>query len=188
MFERLRAAISAWLDVATAPEPPDRAGRLRAAVIRARMSVSAMRDGLRAVERELAAERKRLEDAERRGRLAAGIGDQETVAVAGRFAAKHRERVAVLERKLAAQAAELALAERESAELEDELRRARLDRPVREAAGHADAAWRAVERAGGARPDADPEGLALRAELDRRAREREADEQLQTLKKRMGRE
>lgn len=188
MFERLRAAINAWLDAATAPDPRDRAGPLREAAIRARMSVEAMRDGVRAAEQELAIERKRLDDTERRGRLAHGIGDDETVQVADRFAAKHRERVAVLERKLDAQRAELALAERELADLKDELRRAERERPIDDASRRAEAAWRAVEDAGGTRPDVDPEDAHLRSQLDRRARERQADDHLQTLKKRMGRE
>src|SRR5207247_139060 len=77
---------------------------------------------------ELAVGRQRLADAERRGRLAAEIQDQETVAVAGRFAAKHRERVGVLERKLAALNDELALYERELADMQAQLARVERDR------------------------------------------------------------
>ena len=77
-----------------------------------------MRDALAATERELAAERKQLEDAERRGRLAAAVPDPETVAVAERYAIRHRERVAVLERKILVQRTSSSLAERELAEME----------------------------------------------------------------------
>ena len=78
-------------------------GAARGALRRRRACVEA----LAATERELAAERKQLEDAERRGRLAAAVPDPETVAVAERFAARHRERVAVLERKIVVQRDEL---------------------------------------------------------------------------------
>lgn len=186
MFERLRAAIGAWLDAASEPEG-ERLAAMREAAVRARMAIEAMREGVRASEVELAGERKRLEDAERRGRLAAGIDDGETVEVAERFATKHRERVDVLRRKVEAQRAELALAEREYEDMKGEVQQAERDRPVNDAARRTDAAWRAVEMAGGTRPDFDQEDTILRSDLDRRARERQADEQLEALKKRMGR-
>ena len=118
------------------------ARRMREAVIEAGAAVLEMRVGLARTERELAAERQRLADAERRGRLAAEIQDGETVDVAQRFAAKHRERVVVLERKLLAQRDELALAERERAEMQADLARAERDQPATEAERSAARAWR----------------------------------------------
>jgi hypothetical protein len=56
--------------------------------------------------------------------LAQGIGDQETVTIAQRFETQHAERVAVLERKLEAQESELALGEREVAEMTQQLKAA----------------------------------------------------------------
>src|SRR5439155_3331514 len=85
----------------------------REAVVEARVAVRELGEGVGRTEAALAAEHQRLADSERRGRLAAEIQDRETVDVAGRFAAKHGERVGVLERKLAAQRDELGLAQRE---------------------------------------------------------------------------
>src|SRR2546425_4511057 len=84
---------------------------MREAVVEAKVSVQETRAAVTRAEGELAVERQRLADAERRGRLAAEIQDAETVAVAQRFAAKHRERVGVLERKVAALKEELGLYE-----------------------------------------------------------------------------
>ena len=70
-------------------------------------------------------ERRRLEDAERRGRLAAEVPDAETVALAERYVQRHRERVGVLERKLTVQRDELVMAEREVSEMFQEFRSVR---------------------------------------------------------------
>jgi hypothetical protein len=143
-----------------------------------------MRAALAASERELEAERRQLEDAERRGRLAGEIADTETVAIAERFAARHRERAAVLERKLAVQRDELMLAEREVEEVASHLKASRQGGP---AAG-IDAAWRDIEAAGGARPGADVDDELLKARADRAAHEAAAEAQLAYLKKKLGKQ
>src|SRR6266571_4547747 len=135
---------------------------MREAVVEAKLAVRDGREALARTQRELGEERQRLADAERRGRLAAEIQDAETVEVARRFAAKHGERVGVLDRKLAALTAELALSERELAEMQAQLARA--------------------ERA---RPATDVRDELLKAEMDRAAREAAADRQLKELKKKM---
>jgi hypothetical protein len=76
-----------------------------------------LRGSVSETETMLASERRQLDDAERRGRLAAALPDAETVAIAARFAARHRERVLLLERKIVVQRDELELAERELEEL-----------------------------------------------------------------------
>ena len=189
MFERLRAAINAALDAATPPEDP-RAflALMREAVIDARASIEAMREGVAQTDGRLAHERKRLEDAERRGRLAAGIEDAETIEVAKQFATKHRERVEVLEQKLVAQQEELALAEREYGDMKSKLKHAERDRVTGDAARHVESAWRNVEVAGGARPDSELDESVLGSRMDRAAREAEAEDQLEELKRRMGRD
>src|SRR2546427_10060151 len=113
---------------------------MREAVVEARVAVRELGEGVGRTEAALAAERQRLADAERRGRLAAEIQDRETVDVAGRFAAKHRERVGVLERKLAAQRDELGRAQREPTEMEAQLARGGGDRAPTEGGGSADRA------------------------------------------------
>lgn len=180
MFERLREAINAALDAAT----PDMDGRelvsgMRDAVIEARAGLEAMRQGVVETEKRLAAERRSLQDAERRGRLAAQIGDSETAEIAEDYAMKHRERVAVLEDKLQAQGAEVALAERELEEMKAQLKRAA-------GSGHVESAWREIEAAGGTRPETDVNDELLRMQFDRARREAEAEARLDALKKKMG--
>ena len=184
MFERLRDAFQAALDAASPGDVREAAARMREAVIEAKVGVREIRDAVARSDAELAAERQRLADAERRGRLAGEIQDEETVEVAGRFASKHRERVAVLERKVAAQRDELALAERELAEMQGQLERAAKAQPGAAGASTAQA-WRDLEAAGGARPGTDLKDELLRADMDRAQREAEAQKQLEELKKRM---
>ncbi len=118
----------------------------------------------------LAAEQEHLLATERRGRLAEGIGDRETAEVARRFAAKHSEKVALLERKLSVQREELSLLERELSEMVEQLSRAE-------------------ERAGsaGGVGSGDEDEELLRYRMERAAREALAEEQLEALKRRMGR-
>lgn len=158
---------------------------MREAVVEARVAVEETRDAVARTERELAQERQRLADAERRGRLAAEIQDHETTAVAQRFAAKHRERAGVLENKVAALRAELALYERELEDMQAQLARAEHDRPLTQAERAAELAWRDLQAAGGARPGVDPQDELLKSQLDRAAREAAADRQLRELKKKM---
>ena len=189
MFERLRDALRAALDAATPPgNLRDLAHQMREAVVEAKLAVQQTRDAVARTERELAQERQRLADAERRGRLAGEIRDQETVDVAGRFAAKHRERAGVLERKLAALREELALYERELAEMQAQLVRAERNRPATEAERSAERAWRDLQAAGGARPGTDVQDELLQSDLDRAAREAAAERQLKELKKKMKRD
>ncbi len=186
MFERLRDGLRAALDAATPPgDLRDLARQMREAVVEAKLSVADTRDAVARTEGELATERHRLADAERRGRLAGEIQDRETVAVAERFAAKHRERVGVLERKLVALREELGLYERELVDMQAQLARAERDRPLTEAERSAERAWRDLHAAGGARPGTDVQDELLKAEMDRAAREAAADRQLKELKKKM---
>jgi hypothetical protein len=158
---------------------------MREAVIDAKVALEEIREAVARTERELALEQQRLADAERRGRLAREIQDAETVTVAERFAAKHRERGGVLERKLATQREELALTERELAEMQNQLSAAARDRPAMEADRSTERAWRDVQGAGGARPGTDLQDELLKSELDRAAREAAAGRQLEELKKKM---
>ncbi|MGH7531099.1 MAG: hypothetical protein ACREMN_12005 [Gemmatimonadales bacterium] len=186
MFERLRDAFRAALAAATPPTDLRQLARqMREAVVEAKVAVQEIREAVARTEGELTLERRRLADAERRGRLAQEIQDPETVAVAERFAGKHRERVGVLERKLAAQREELALAERELAEMQAQLQAAVRDRPAMEAERSAEQAWRDVQGAGGTRPGVDLEDELLKSQMDRAAREAAAEQQLDELKKRM---
>lgn len=149
----------------------DLVARMRAAAVEGRAAVAKMREDLAKVERELAVERTHLADAIRRGRLANDIADAETVAVADRFATRHREHVTLLERKVETQRAELLLAEREVEEMVAQLKDAELRGGVR------------PPPAASAPSDAEE---TLRRTVDQAAREAAAEAQLRELKKRMG--
>ena len=102
--------------------------------------------------------------------------------VAERFTVRHRERVAVLERKLGVQRDELVLVEREVAEMLTEYRAARPGNPSESI----EAAWRDLAAAGADRP-----GLGLDDERgpavdDDKRREHAVEEQLAFLKKKFG--
>jgi len=186
LFDRLRDALRAALDAATpAGDLRDLARQMREAVIEAKVAVQELHEALGRTDQELAAERQRLADTLRRGRLAGEIQDQETVDVAQRFAAKHGERIGVLARKLAAQREELALATRDLADMQAELARAERDRPATEAERRAERAWRDLQQAGGVRPGVDPADDRLKADLDRASREAAAERQLAEIKQRM---
>ena len=107
-------------------DPRAYAAQLHDAMVDTKVAITAIRDALQVTDRERGAEIKNLEDAERRGKLAASITDRETMEVAERFATKHRERVSLLERKLAVQRDELAMAERQLEEMGQAYRSAKL--------------------------------------------------------------
>jgi chromosome segregation ATPase len=187
VFKRLREALEAALAAATPPEDLyDLAGRMREALIEAKAGLGQMQDALAKTERELQALRREIETAERRRSLAAQIGDQETVTVADGYLAKHRERAAVLEKKVAAQREEIALAERDVGEMAGQLEEVTKRRGGIDAERSSSSAWASLGRAGMDRPEVDPEQEALKARMDRAAREAEAETKLEELKKRMG--
>lgn len=189
VFEKLRETIEAILAAATpAGDARDVVAQMYDAVVEARTSLMEMRSQLSDTERRLENERQRLEDAERRGKLADGIGDRETAEVAGEFAGKHRERVAVLTRKLDAQRAELVLADREFVQMREQFKKARTQQGLEgDASDRIESAWRNIENAGGTRPELDLKDELLRSQLDAAAKEAAANEQLRQLKKKMGR-
>ena len=187
MFKRLREALEAALASATPPEDlHDLAGRMRAALVEARAGLGQMRDALQQTERELAGAQREIETAERRRALAAGINDAETVQVADGYIARHRERAVVLERKAAAQREEIALAERDVGAMTGQLEEVTKRRGTINAERSSAEAWASLGRAGVDRPELDAEQEALKARMDRAAREADADAKLEQLKKRMG--
>jgi hypothetical protein len=151
-----------------------RAAGLHAALVELKVAAGQSRDALAKAERELVLERTQLADAERRGRLAAEIGDAETARIAEEFAARHRERAGILERKVGVIRDELAYAEREYQTLAAQYQ------AVRGGAG-GDAAAPA--------PDlSDHEFDALQAKASREAAELAAKQQLELLKKKLNKQ
>jgi hypothetical protein len=95
---------------------------MRSALVHAKLGLNDVRASLATTSARLASERAELETVRRRQGLAAQIDDQETVAIAERFAVQHQERVAMLETKQMVQQHELSLAEREYEGMSAELR------------------------------------------------------------------
>jgi len=184
MFESVKARLDKLFRDHTRSDPRAYVAMLREALLEAKVGVATMRSALIATEQELQVEQRQLADAERRGRLAAEVPDAETVRLADRFALRHRERVTVLERKLVVQRDELALAEREVAEM---LAQYRTGRPGT-AQDAIRAAWRDLEAAGGENPESALEDERLRAESDRKLKEEAVDAQLAYLKKKLGKQ
>lgn len=183
MFDGLKARLDRLLRDRDGSDPRVLAAGLREALVETRLGITEMRRALAAAETELQAERKQLADAERRGRLAAEVPDAETVAVAERFALRHRQRILMLERKVIVQRDELALAEREVQEMTAQWRAAAQGGPR---SASVDAAWRDLEAAGETRFTDQSQQTA--AELDRRKRDQAVEAQLAYLKKKMGRD
>jgi hypothetical protein len=183
VFESLKARLEQLFRADSRSDPRARAALLREALLEAKVGVSTMRSALLATEDELLQERRRLEDAERRGKLATEVPDPETVALAERYAQRHRERIGVLERKLIVQRDELAMAEREAQDMLLEYRSARTGGSFESV----DAAWRDLEAAGEERPatgleneaSPDPSGDKLRQAVEA---------QLAYLKKKLGKQ
>ncbi len=190
MFESLKSTIADLLGGRVPPS--DRRAvinDMKQALVSAKLGVEDLGRGVDETRRKLDTERQALETVLRRKGLAAGIHDAETVAIAEKYEGQHRERTAVLERKLEAQEAEAALARRDYDEMLTQLKAA--------SAG-AGSVGEGAAPAGSAREPTDADlGLAddgaLNAELDslhrqraREAKDADAAARLEELKRRMG--
>ena len=168
MFEPLRDALRGF---STRLDPLERRAMtqsMRDALVHAKLGLNDVRASLATTSARLASERAELETVRRRQGLAAQIDDQETVAIAERFAVQHQERVAMLETKQMVQQHELSLAEREYEDMSAELRL--ILSGVAPGAGTTASAAK------------EPTGSAdVRAD-----READADQRLAALKRRMG--
>ena len=146
------------------------------AMVELKAGIAGLKEGLERTDRELAVERQQLDAAERRGRLAQQVPDQETVELAAIWAGKHRERVEILERKRLVQLDELAYAERQLAEMAEAYRAAKLGIPAGPGPGP-----------GPAVAGEEPPAPDLDRQLDRQAQESLVQQQLAHLKKKLGR-
>lgn len=173
MFEDIRrawqeAVANFWREV-RAEEEGLAASALRE-VGRARTQLEGLDGEIADARRRLGEERGQAEVCDRRARMARRIGDAETERVARAYAARHRERASVLERKADALEAERALCRRDLDEME-----------------------RAVQAMAPRGPghvlhdlDRDPAEAAFR-DLEDAGKARAAAERLEELKRRMGR-
>jgi hypothetical protein len=187
MFDSFRQTLEDLMDRATPPEER-RAGlaRMKQTLVQARMGLDDLRGGVTLTRQRLAVEERELETMRRRKAAASGINDAETLSLAEKYEAIHAERADILRRKLEAQEQELALVEREVAEMTAELKAA--------VSGAGAAAGNLRDAA--ARDEAEAvldDGARVAEEIDalgragkRSAREAEAERQLAELKRRMG--
>lgn len=155
----------------------DAAPGLREALIEFKVIVGQLREELARTEGQLDAARRDADDYERRGRLAAGIQDAETVRIAEEFLAKARERVDILERKVLVQRDELIVAEREYEVTRQRFQAARQGLPFPD------------ESASDPALADDPETPRTGMDdflIDQRAREAAVEAQLAHLKKKLG--
>jgi hypothetical protein len=190
MFDSFRQALRDLMDRATPPEER-RAGlaRMKQTLVTARMGLDDLRGGVAITRQRLDTERRELETVRRRKGQAEKINDAETVALATKYEAHHAERVAVLARKLEAQEAELAIAERDVAEMSAELKGAMLGT----APGGAGTPLEREDAAAAAADDAAGDSARVADEIDamgraraRAEREADAERRLAELKRRMG--
>ena len=181
MFEELKDSLRELISTHLSPDDRRVAVHgMRDALVRAKLGLDDLRDGVAQTRARLSQEAGDLATSERRRLLAEQIQDAETIAVAAKFAEQHRERVAVLRPKLVAQEAELALAEREVADMTQQLRLAA-------SGAMANPAPAATV------PDELDSDAALARDFDslsraqaREARDLDADARLAELKRRMG--
>ena len=186
VFDGFRRSFDELLSRATRPEERRLvASRMKDTLVQAKMGLEDMRDGLAKARERLAAEERELETVRRRKTLAEGIKDQQTIDLAAKYEQMHTERVSVLTQKVAAQEAELALAERDVASMSAELKAVLAGTDPRGAAPALDQAGEEADE-----PDA---ASALREEIDslsrqraRAEREDDAARRLDELKRRMG--
>jgi hypothetical protein len=186
VFESFRQALGEFARRGLSPD--DRRSLLsemKATLTRARAGVHDLEDALRHSRARLDAERRELETVRRRHTLAVDIGDGETISVAERFMKHHADRVAVLEQKVAAQEAELALTETEITDMTRALKAAMAGAvPQQMSSAETDALEELERELSG--PDPSAELDSLRRSRARAEREDEAARRLDELKRRMG--
>ena len=184
MFDSFRQSLRDLMDRSTPPEER-RAGlaRMKQTLVQARMGLDDLRGGITATRQRLQSEQQELETVRRRKGQAAAINDQETVALAEKYETLHAERTDVLTRKLSAQEAELALTEREVAEMTAALKSAMsgADTPPPLSREQAE-----VDELVDGGANVAQEIDALGRQSARSAREADADRLLAELKRRMG--
>lgn len=186
MFDSFRQSLNDLMDRATPPEERRAVlTRMKQTLVQARMGLDDLRGGVAITRQRLAAEMTELETMRRRKVAAETINDAETVALSAKYEAMHAERADVLRRKLDAQEAELAMVDREVADMTAELKQAITTGGAAtgnlSSDGHAEAEA-VLDSSINVADEIDALGRAGR----RSAREAEAEERLAELKRRMG--
>ncbi|MES1259427.1 MAG: hypothetical protein ABUL71_02445 [Gemmatimonadota bacterium] len=173
-LDDIKAQLDRIFAAGTRTSSREQAAGLREALVEFKVGIGQLTEALARSERELEIARKEAADYARRGELARGIDDQETVRVAEEFTAKARERVDLLERKVIVQRDELAMATRDYEAVKQQYQ----------------SAARGVSMGAAPAPDPaqDPDRMSSVDQLmiDQRAREAAVEAQLAHLKKKLG--
>lgn len=156
----------------------EQAAGLRQALVEFKVGIGQLREALERTEAELTRSRREAEDYSRRGRLAAEIGDTDTVQLAEEFTVKAAAKVELLERKVIVQRDELQLAERDYEETKQRYQSASRGIPPQGSPSPSSEAAEPIEG-----PSVSPgEHYAL----EQRAREAAVEAQLAHLKQKLG--
>ena len=187
VFDGFRRSFDDLLSRATRPEERRAVvARMKDTLVQAKVGLEDMRDGLEKARQRLAQEERELNTVRRRKTLAEGIKDQQTVDIALKYEQMHAERVEVLRQKVAAQEAEVVLAEREVESMSAELKAALAGTGAHASAPALDPSAEAgegeAEQASHLRDEINSLGRA-RANAEREA---DAARRLDELKRRMG--
>jgi hypothetical protein len=183
VFEGFRRSFDDLLARATRPEERRAvASRMRETLVQAKAGLNDLRDGLEKARQRLLVEERELETVRRRRGLAEGIGDRETVDIATKYEQMYAERVEILRRKVTAEEAELALAERDVGEMSAELKAVLAGTDPRAAGPAIDSPEDAESDDGDLRAEINSLGRAH----ERAGREADAARRLDELKRRMG--
>jgi len=217
MFENLRDAFREAIDNFKqelgrdqVPESVDRLlVGMRDEITDAKMRIRELEDLIARASAEEDRERKDFETARRRGKMAQNIGDAETVEIAAEYAAKHEERIRLLEQKVTALRQELAHRRKEADEMVEKFKVAKSKRDslaatagrsgARESIGAADDLFSELDRMAEKIGESEARGRAAEAldDLDLDSLDDEYtppppevdfDARLEELKRRMGRE
>jgi hypothetical protein len=186
VFDGFRQSFEDLLNRATRPEERRVvAARMKETLVQARMGLDDLRTGLDKARQRLTLEERELDTVRRRKTLAEGIKDRETVDIAAKYEEMHTQRVDVARQKVAAQEAELALAEHDVGEMTAQLKAVMSGADTGHGPSAAIDPWMETGE--------QPEAPDLRSEIDslgraRAAADREADaaRRLDELKRRMG--
>jgi hypothetical protein len=185
VFDGFRRSFEELLDRATRPEERRAvASRMKDTLVQARMGLDDLRTALDKSRQRLATEEAELETVRRRKQLAEGISDRETVEIATKYEELHSQRVEVARQKIAAQEAELSLAERDVGEMSAQLKSVLAGTDPRGAAAAIDPAVDTSEASDTSSLHDEINSLGrARAAADREA---DAAKRLDELKRRMG--
>lgn len=162
MFNRIRQVFRESVDALakelSVREPEDQVAELltsmRKEMVAARAAIPGYEEAVERTRTEVERERSELEKCERRQAMAERIGDDETARIASEYAARHREKLEILEVKQRNAAAELEMRRREVAEMMRRYKEADANRFGLVAQLRAQAAARRMDGSSGGAADA----------------------------------